>query len=51
MTRGARTKPTGSTTGKYPITRSFAVVIIAALIILVIIRHLFGGIDIRAGIK
>ncbi len=35
----------------YPIARSFALVILAALVILIILRHVFGGVQISVGTR
>ncbi len=35
----------------YPIARSFALVVLAALIILVILRHVFGSVNITVGTR
>ncbi len=44
--------PAGSAgSGTYPIARSFGIVVLLALIVLFVVRHLFGGIDVRAGLK
>ena len=38
-------------TGSYPITRTFAIVVLLALAYLVLTRHLFGVIRVEAGTK
>jgi len=35
----------------YPIARSFALTVLLALIGLAVLRHLFGGVSITAGLK
>ena len=35
----------------YPITRTFAVVVLAALVLLAILRHLFGSVRLEAGVR
>lgn len=35
----------------YPITRTFAGVILAALLLLVVLRHLFGSVRLEAGVR
>lgn len=35
----------------YPITRSFAGVILIALLILIVLRHLFGSVSLEAGVR
>lgn len=46
--------PAGSgsaSAASYPIARCFALVILAALIILIILRRLFGSISAQVGVK
>ncbi len=40
-----------SSASQYPITRTFAVVVLAALLILVVLRHLFGSIRLEVGAR
>jgi len=35
----------------YPITRAFALTVLAALVLLVILRHLFGSIRVEVGTR
>lgn len=35
----------------YPIARSFALVVLAALIVLVVLRHLFGSVRVEVGTR
>jgi hypothetical protein len=35
----------------YPIARGFALVLLAALIILIILRHLFGSVSVNVGTR
>jgi hypothetical protein len=46
---GASGQP--SSAGAAPVARSLACVVLLALLVLVALRHVFGGIDIRAGVN
>lgn len=35
----------------YPITRSFAGILLAAVVILFALRHVFGSVDFKAGVS
>ena len=35
----------------YPITRTFAATVLAALLILIVLRHLFGSVRIEGGVR
>jgi hypothetical protein len=41
---------TPSATG-YPITRTFAATVLVALLLLVVLRHLFGSVRVEAGVR
>jgi hypothetical protein len=40
-----------SSASGYPISRSFALTILAALVFLAIMRHLFGSVRLEAGVR
>lgn len=40
-----------STASGYPIARSFGIVVLLALVVLVALRHLFGAIRVEAGVR
>lgn len=50
MSRDPNAGATASASG-FPITRSFALTVLAALIILVVLRHLFGSIRVEVGTR
>lgn len=50
MSRDPNAGSTASAAG-FPIARSFAVVVLFALIILVVLRHLFGSIRVEVGTR
>jgi hypothetical protein len=35
----------------YPITRTFAATVLVALLVLVVLRHLFGSVRLEAGVR
>jgi len=46
--------PTGggpAPAASYPITRAFALTLLAALILLIILRHLFGSVSVQVGAR
>jgi hypothetical protein len=48
-TRG--TDSTGSQAGSYPVTRVFAVTVIAAIVFLAVLRFFYGSIRVEAGVR
>lgn len=40
-----------STAAGYPVARAFALTVLAALVVLVILRHLFGSVSVSAGVR
>jgi len=49
---GSRNPNSGATSASsYPITRGLAFVVLAALIALVVLRHLFGSIRVEVGTR
>jgi hypothetical protein len=53
MAFGSRDPNAGSTTSAsgYPISRSLGLVILAALAVLIVMRHLFGSIRVEVGTR
>jgi hypothetical protein len=49
--RSSGSSPSSAAASSYPIARSLGVLVLLALLGLFLLRHLFGGVDIRAGIK
>jgi hypothetical protein len=46
--------PTGDTPApahSYPVTRSFAMLVLAALVLLFALRHVFGSVSVQGGVK
>lgn len=51
MAFGGSSSSSGTSSGTYPISRSFAFLALAALVALALLRHLFGSIRIEAGTR
>lgn len=46
--------PTGDTPApahSYPVTRSFALLVLAAVVLLFALRHVFGSVSLQGGVK
>jgi hypothetical protein len=42
---------TGAAAASYPIARALAIAVLAALAVLIVLRHLYGSISIEAGAR
>ena len=53
MALGFQRDPSGDTASahQYPIARSFALVVLVALLALVVLRHLFGSVRVEVGAR
>lgn len=49
---GSRNPNSGTTAAhQYPISRSFAITVLTALVVLVALRHVFGSASLSVGVK